>query len=425
VTASERSFRPSLNLFDAVSVGLGAIIGGGIFVVTGIVAGLAGPALVLSTAIAAVLALLTALSFVELAAWRPAEGSIHAYARLLLSPGAGFLAGWTWAISNIFSGAAVALGFSHYLTPFIRLPDVRLVAVLLCVALTALNYLGAKHSALVNNILVLFKLTTLAVFILAGLSHFEPRHFVPFFRPGLDVLHGAFFIFFAFSGFARVVVVAEEVRKPRTTVPRAIMLALGISTAVYILVGLVAIGLTGSTTLARSDSPLAAAMKATGHPLLVAIITAGGLVATASVLLTSILGVSRMTFAMARDGELPRRLSRLHPKFNTPSLSILLIGAATAAVTMLLPMSGAVAVSTFASLFCYALANASALRLPKAAALYPRAVAWVGLATCLAFLFLIPLKTTAAGMICLLSGVIVLGVERLAGRGIRKPSARL
>jgi APA family basic amino acid/polyamine antiporter len=247
LTSSNRVFKPSLNLLDATAVGLGAIIGGGIFVVTGIVAGLAGPALILSTVLAAAIALLTALSFVELAAWRPAEGSVHTYARLLLSPSVGFLAGWMWVVSNVFSGAAVALGFSHYLTALYPLADYRLIAALLCLAFTVLNYLGTKHSAVVNNILVLFKLLTLAVFILAGIPHFQPRHFVPFFRPGSDILHATFFIFFAFSGFARIVVLAEEVEKPKKTVPRSIMLALGISTAVYVLVGLVAIGLADSS----------------------------------------------------------------------------------------------------------------------------------------------------------------------------------
>lgn len=413
MTSPTRAFKPSLNLFDATAIGLGAIIGGGIFVVTGIVAGLAGPALVLSTLIAAGIASLTALSFVELTAWRPAEGSVHSYARVLLSPSAGFLAGWMWIVSNIFSGAAVALGFSHYLKALFALADVRLIAALLCLAFTVLNYLGAKHSAVVNNVLVLFKLSTLAVFILAGFLHFHPRNFIPFFKPEADILQGAFFIFFAFAGFARVVVMAEEVREPRKTVPRSIMFALGISTAVYVLVGLVALGLSKPEILAKTNSPLAEAIKTAGHPILVTIVSTGGLVATASVLLTSIMGVSRMVFSMAREKELPTALGRLHPKYNTPSASILAVGITMTAISIFLPMSGAVAISTFASLFCYALANASALKLKKDAVLYPKFLTGAGLVTCLALLFFVSFKTITAGLIALLFGALVLAARKM------------
>ena len=158
----------SIGLWSAVAINVGAIIGGGIFVVTGIVAGLAGSAVIISMIIAGIVAFLTALSFAELTAWKPIEGSVYAYGRELISPFAGFLAGWMWIIANTFTGAAVSIGFAFYLTAaFPGLPS-NFIAAGLCIAFTVLNLVGAKESTTVNNILVAVKLVILGFFVVFG-----------------------------------------------------------------------------------------------------------------------------------------------------------------------------------------------------------------------------------------------------------------
>jgi APA family basic amino acid/polyamine antiporter len=403
--------KPELSFWDATAIGLGAIIGGGIFVVTGVVAGVAGPALVLSILIAGLVSLLTAQSFVALTSWKIAEGSIYEFARELLSPFAGFLAGWMWIISNIFSGAAVSLAFADYFATLFPRVDARVVAVALALGFTGLNYFGIKHSAFFNNILVTLKIGVLLVFIGAGAVHLHPEHFRPFVPSTAGVFQGAFFIFFAFSGFGRVAVLAEQVHDARRNVPRAIMAALGISTLLYIVVGTVALGLARPNVLAKSSSPLAAAIGTIGHPALLLIIVFGGMVATASVLLTAILGVSHMGYAMARQGDLPRFLGRLQPKFNTPGISILAVGAAIILSTLFFNLTRVVSISTFAALFNYALVNASALRL--AGSLRRRKIVSVfGFVTCLGLLVFIQRNALTFGVISLALGIIIYGLKK-------------
>jgi APA family basic amino acid/polyamine antiporter len=403
---TENGLRQTLGLFDATAIGIGAIIGGGIFVVTGIVAGLAGPALVLSIVIATIVAMLTALSLVELTTWLPAEGSVYEYANRLVSPFAGFLAGWMWLVSNTFAGAAVSLGFAYYFTALFPSIPAKLIAAALCLVFTILNYVGARQSAIVNNMLVSAKVVILMIFVGAGLTHINSGNFVPFIPSQVGVLYGAYFIFFAYTGFARVAVVAEEVKDARHTVPRAMMLSLAISSVLYILVGAVAVGLAGASSLGRSSSPLVQAISTVGNPTLIYVISFGGMIATASVLLTAILGVSRVAFAMARRKDLPSALSKLHQTHNTPYVSILIAGGIMALLVLSVDLTAVVAVSTFAQLFYYGSANVSALRLKASARLYPRFLPAVGLGTCILLMVLVSLSAFAVGLVCLIVGTL-------------------
>jgi basic amino acid/polyamine antiporter, APA family len=218
------SLKPTLSLFDATAINVGAIVGAGIFVVTGIVAGLAGSAMLVSLVLAAVVSLFTALSFAELSANLPQEGGAYEFAYHLVSPFTGFIAGWMWVISNTFVGAAVALGFSSYLAAIIPRLPVQPVAIAITIALAFLNIIGTKSSATVNNILVVAKILILFFFIGLGSLRINYANLSPFdpFHPG--VLYGAYFVFFAFSGFARISLMSAEVKNPRKTVPRSIIL---------------------------------------------------------------------------------------------------------------------------------------------------------------------------------------------------------
>ena len=244
---------------------------------------------------------------------------------------------------------------------------VNVIAALICVAFTALNFVGIRQSALFNNVLVATKLVILGFFVVFGLMHVNTANFVPFAPFSSGVFYGAFFIFFAYGGFARVAVVAEEVKDAKRTVPRAVLLSLAISTVVYILVGIMAVGLAGSAELAKSNSPLTEAIGATGNSLAMQIVSFGGLVATASVLLTSVLGVSRMAYAMARRKDMPQALSRLHWKFGTPYYSIWIAGVVMALLVLFVDLTQVVAISTFAILFYYAIANTGGVQVENRA----------------------------------------------------------
>lgn len=401
--------KPSLGLFDATAISVGAIIGAGIFVVTGIAAGLAGSALIVSMLMAAIIALFTALSFAELTAWQPKEGSIYEYTYQLISPFTGFLVGWMWMLSNTFGGAAVSLGFAYYLAALFPILSANWIAAILCIAFTALNFFGIRQSAFLNNFLVMAKLLILAFFCIFGLAYIKSVNFTPFAPLQVGVLYGACYIFFAYGGFARVAVIAEEVKNAKRNVPRAILLSLVISTIVYIVVGFVAVGLIGAPELAKSNSPLTTAIDVTGNTAAAYVVSAGGLLATASVLLTSILGVSRMAYAMARRKDIPQALSKLHPKYNTPYYSIWIIGALMTLLVLFIDLTRVVAISTFALLFYYSFANVSALRLKVEKRLYPRFVPILGTITCLALLIFILFASPQAwivGVAALIVGAI-------------------
>jgi basic amino acid/polyamine antiporter, APA family len=410
----KRVLKRSIGLWSAVAINVGAIIGGGIFVVTGIVAGYAGSALIISMIIAGVIAFITAWNFATLTAWQPVEGGVYEYGRQLVSPCAGFLAGWMWLVANTFVGAAVSLGFAYYLTTaFPYLPS-GIVAAVLCLAFTGLNLVGAKESANVNNVLVSIKLVILGFFVFFGVFFVNTGNFTPFAPLSSGVLFGTFFIFFAYGGFARVSVIAEEIKDAKRNVPRALLLSLGISIVVYVLVGLIAVGLLGPKGLATSTSPLSAAIGVTSNSLAVQIVSIGGLVATASVLLTAILGVSRMAYSMARRKDLPHALARLHHRFLTPYYSILVTGVLMAGLVLFVDLKNVVAVSTFALLFNYCITNISAFKLKNDRKLQ-RFMPLLGLATCillLAFILFATPEAWLAGVVFLIAGTTYYYAQR-------------
>jgi APA family basic amino acid/polyamine antiporter len=233
------------------------------------------------------------------------------------------------------------------------------------------------------------KLLILAFFCIFGAFHINPINFTSFNPFQTGVFYGASYIFFAYGGFARVAVIAEEVEDAKRNVPRAMLLSLVISTIFYIFVGAVALGLVGEKSLANSKSPLKEAISITENPAAEYLVSLGGLLATASVLLTSILGVSRMAYAMARREDMPKALSKLHKKYATPYYSIWIIGALMTLLVLSTDLTSVVAISTFALLFYYALANLSALRLKTKDRKYPKVVPTIGTITCLTLLVFI------------------------------------
>ncbi len=395
-----------IGLFGATALGIGAIIGSGIFIVTGIVAGVAGPGMIFSLLIAGFIAIFSAMSVSELGAYLPEEGGTYAYAQKLISPFAGFIAGWIWIFSNIFVGAAVSLGFAHYFVTIFPAVPVKLIGTVICLLFIGLNYIGLKESILFNNLLVTLKILILLFFVAFGLGFLNPGNFTPFLPEGpVGVLSGAALIFFAYTGFARVTIMAEEVKNPEYTIPRSIYLALGISTILYLLVGIVAIGLSGAPALAQSGSPLADAIKHTGSSGAVLVISLGAMIATASVLLTTIMGISRIVFSMGRSQDLPSQLNRIHPRFRTPHYAIAVTGACMIATLLLADITLAVAVSTFAMLVYYLIANIAALKLPLEHRHYPPWIPALGAVSCIGLIAFLNLHSWIIGCIGMLIGI--------------------
>ncbi|MEN6395960.1 MAG: amino acid permease, partial [Methanoregula sp.] len=404
-------------LFGATALGIGAIIGSGIFIVTGIVAGVAGPAMIFSVIIAGVIAVFSAMSVAELGAYLPEEGGTYAYAQKLISPFAGFIAGWIWIFSNIFVGAAVSLGFAHYFVTLFPGIPVKSIALAICLIFIGINYIGLRESVLFNNILVTLKVLILLFFIVFGLGFFRPGNLTPFAPEGsMGILSGAALIFFAYTGFARVTIMAEEVKDPETTIPRSIYLALGISTVLYLFVSVIAIGLAGAPALAHSGSPLADAIGITGSSEAIFLVSTGAMIATASVLLNTVMGISRIVFSMARSQDLPKLFERIHPRFGTPHYAIAVTGAGMIAALLLADLTLVVAVGTFAMLIYYLIANVAALRLTKEHRRYPVLVPVIGAMSCIGLVAFLSRDSLVIGSIGLLIGILWFFLRRMISR---------
>jgi APA family basic amino acid/polyamine antiporter len=396
-----------IGLFGATALGIGAIIGSGIFIVTGIVAGISGPAMIISVLIAGIIAIFSAMSVAELSVYLPEEGGTYAFAQKLISPFAGFIAGWIWIFSNIFVGAAVSLGFAHYFVTLFPAVPVKGIAAIVCLIFIIINYIGLKESTLLNNTLVTLKVLILFFFVAFGLGFFSGSHVTPFAPTGISgILSGAALIFFAYTGFARVTIMAEEVQDPEKTIPQSIYLALAISTILYILVSVIAVGLIGASGLSQSGSPLADAIGVTGSPTAVLLISSGAMIATASVLLTTIMGISRILFAMSRKGDLPAFLNRIHPHFSTPHYAIWITGTFMIAAILLADLALVVTVSTFAMLIFYLLANIAAFKMPSENRRYHEIIPVIGAFSCIGLITFLDVNSWIIGIIGLTIGMV-------------------
>ena len=357
----------SLNLFDATALAIGAIVVTGIFVISGVAAGLAGPAVILSIIIAGIVSSFTAFSYAKLSSSFPKEGSIYAYAKRTISPFSGFITGWLWIFENIVAGATVSLGLAGYVVSL--LPQLSLIPIAISSVLivTFVNLIGIKQSSIFNALLVILKISALLLFIIIGFSHINLSLYQPFMPNGIEgVLNGAALIFFAYIGFGRPATAAEEIKNPRKTVPRSIILALALSTIIYILVGIVSVGLIPYQKLASSGSPIADAVEY-GIKIywLKLFVSFAAIAATLSVLLTTLIGVSRVSFAMARDEALPKFFSKIHEKFGTPYMAILITGVVTAVLPLFGSLKQTASVTNFGSLLVYAIVNLSFIMLLK------------------------------------------------------------
>ena len=405
-----KSLKRELGLWDAVAIGIAAMVGAGIFVVSGIGAKMAGAGVIFAFLIAGVVALLSALSSAELGAAIPREGGTYEYARRLVSHKIGFYTGWLFVSSKLLESATVALAFGAYASFFLN-ADAKMLAVLAVVASTAVNVWGIRASTEANKIMALIKLAVLAAFALFGASTVKTANFQPLAPSGVEgILAASAIVFFAYTGYARIATLGEEIKNPRKTIPKAILASMAITAFVYIAVISVAIGLVGAKAFAESASPIAAAASSLGLPWLVLLVGLGAAVATVSVLLGDLLASSRTAFAMARNGDLPAFLSQLKNK--NPENSVIAAGAAVLALTLAGSLLQIAAFTSLTILLYYAVTNWSALKLPAARRLFSKWVSRAGFACCVGLAVFLPLEQWAWTV-----GLLALGALYLALQG--------
>ncbi|MET8852359.1 APC family permease [Amycolatopsis sp. NPDC004625] len=392
-----------LGLADAVFLGLGSMIGAGVFAAFAPAARAAGAGLLIALVVAAVVAYCNAMSSARLAAIHPESGGTYVYGRERLGEFWGYLAGWGFVTGKTASCAAMTLTVVAYAAPGLGQPWRSVLAVAVVAALTAVNYFGVHRSALATRVIVsctLLVLTAAGVAMAAGPSGGGPLVAWP---GGGSVLEAAGLLFFAFAGYARLATLGEEVRDPARTIPRAIPLALGIALVVYAALAVLLLVRLGPAALAASPDPIAAAVPGWLAP----VVRVGAAVAALGSLLALILGVSRTTLAMSRDGHLPRFLAAVHPRYHVPHRAELAVGVVVAVLAASIDLRSAIGFSSFAVLTYYAIANAAALTLPG------KARAALGLAGCVVLAFSLPLPSVLAGCAALVLGASAYGVRRI------------
>lgn len=411
--------RREVGLGGAVFLGLGSIVGTGVFVSIGVAAEIAGPAVILATLLAAFVAACNGLSSAQLAASLPVSGGTYEYGHVYLRPAFGFAAGWMFVCAKSASAAAAALGFGGYLLHLAGGEGgggISLAGAIALALLTAVVLLGMRRSNVVNLAIVGVTLAALAAFLAAGapsaLGAWRANT-TPFFAGSgggaiRSLLHGTALMFVAYTGYGRIATLGEEVRDPERTIPRAMIVTLLVSMALYLGVALVGVGAVGAGAFGSSARTAVAPLEVTaerfGVPFVPGLLAVGAMTAMLGVLLNLILGLSRMVYAMGLRGDLPRAFGRVSKDGRSPWAATL----AASAVIGLFVAHGDIratwSFSAFTVLVYYAVTNASALRLPPEKRLYPRWLAWSGLASCLFLAFWVEPRVWGLGLLLLGAG---------------------
>jgi APA family basic amino acid/polyamine antiporter len=402
-----------LGTVDAVMIGLGSMIGAGVFAVFAPAAAAARAGLLVGLGIAAVVAFCNATASAQLAAQYPTSGGTYVYGRERLGPWWGFLAGWGFVIGKTASCAAMALTFAAYAVP----PAwQRPVAVAAVVALAAVNYRGVTRTARLTRIIVVIVLLALAVVVAAGLlgGQADPSRLTAGLvgEGGLyGLLQSAGLLFFAFAGYARIATMGEEVRDPQRTIPRAIVIALAGAVAVYVVVAITVLLALGPDRLAVSRAPLADVVAVSSWGWAVPVVAVGGAAAALGALLALISGVGRTALAMARQSDLPRWLGAVHPRFQVPHRAEIALAAIVCVLVLTVDVRAVIGFSSFGVLLYYLIANIAAFTQSAEQRRYPHWLQLLGAAGCLLLVATLPWTTIAAG-----AAVFAVGVGYRAAR---------
>jgi APA family basic amino acid/polyamine antiporter len=399
-----------LNTADAVVIGLGSMIGAGVFAAFGPAARAAGAGLLIGLALAAAIAYCNATASARLAAVYPTSGGTYIYGRERLGPWWGFIAGWGFVVGKTASCAAMALTVAAYAVPGIAMWAQRLVAVATVLSLTALNYRGITKTAMLARILLACTLIALtAVVVGIAVARPDPSHLIDAdawsSATVYGVLQSAGLLFFAFAGYARIATMGEEVRDPANTIPRAIRIALAIAVAIYLIVAVAALLAAGPDRLAHATAPLAEAVRAAGMPALVPVVTVGAALASMGALLALVAGLGRTVLAMARHRDLPGGLAAVHPRYHVPHHAEIAVGAVVCVLVATVDLREMIGFSSFGVLIYYAIANAAAYTLPASDGRRRRVLNVCGLTGCLLLVATLPWQSAVAGLIVFAVGI--------------------
>jgi APA family basic amino acid/polyamine antiporter len=370
-----RALRRGVGLLDLTALGIGAVIGTGIFVVIGEAIGMTGPSIVISFTLAGVTCIFSALSYAELASSIPVSGSAYTYAYATLGELAAWIIGWDLIIEYGISVAGIAIGWGQYFNELIdsafgwSLPnsiaqppgeggDVNVPAVFVVAVIVALLVYGVRETARSNTVMVAIKLLVLLIFVVFGVTAFHSGNLTPFTTHGTSgIVDAAAIIFFAYIGFDAISTASEEVENPQRNLPIAIIGSLLIVTVLYIVVSIVAVGALPANELASADAPLAAALdQGAGYGWGATIVSIGAVIAITSVVLTITYGLTRIVFSMSRDGLLPGFFSRLSER-RTPAASTLLLGTLIAILAAFVPLSSIIELVNIGTLFAFVVVN--------------------------------------------------------------------
>jgi APA family basic amino acid/polyamine antiporter len=423
-----KSLDRTVGVGGAMMLGLGSMVGTGVFVSIGIAAGVTGPSVILSIAIAALVATTNALSSAQLAAAHPVSGGTYEYGYRYLRPVLGFAAGWMFLVAKSASAATAALGLAGYISTATGLNSgiIQTVVPLAIVAfITAVAAAGLRRSTALNTVIVLVTVGSLATLIVATLPEADPAVFSPFFVPESGrgnlsaLLYAAALSFVAFTGYGRIATLGEEIKDPARNIPRAIAATVAVVFVLYTLVAWSAITVLGPQEYASAAIATRAPLEIAAGNLLGGpgqlILTVGAAVALLGVLLNLILGLSRVLLAMGRRRDMPAATARIVG--GTPRAAVLIMGVVVAMLTLVGNIRITWSFSAVTVLTYYALTNLSALRLPEEARRFPKWISVVGLTGCLSLAAFVEPRIVGVAGIVLAAGLIWhFGARRLASR---------
>lgn len=396
-----------LGTFDASLIGLGSMIGAGVFAAFTPAAAAAGSGLLIGLLVAAFVAFCNATSSAQLAAAYPASGGTYIYGRERLGPWSGFLAGWGFVIGKTASAAAMAMTFAAYAAPQ---GWERPVAIAAVVVLTAVNYHGVTRTAGLTRVLVIAVLAALAIALAAVWGGSGPD-FGSLVGDGLlahgwyGILQSAGLLFFAFAGYARIATMGEEVREPRRTIPRAISIALGITILIYAVIAFTLLVALGPDGVAATPTPLADAVSAGTLTWAAPVVRVGAAVASLGALLALIAGLGRTSLAMARERDLPYWLSAVHPRYKVPHRAEIAVAAVICVIIAVADLRGAIGFSSFGVLLYYLVANIAAYTQPAVDRRYPKFLQVAGAVACVVLVATLPPVSAWLGVLMFAAGI--------------------
>ncbi len=419
--SGHRILTRQVGVVGAVLLGLGSMVGTGIFVSTGIAAGVVGPAILLAIVVAALVAACNGLSSAQLAAAYPVAGGTYEYGYRCLNPAWGFTAGWMFLCAKSASAATAALGVAAAILQLIDAADAVWmvpVAAGAVIAITALVLTGVRRSNQVNAAIVLITLAALGSFVVSLCSQAVAaagENLTPFFfgdSPGQQLARFAeacALMFVAYTGYGRVATLGEEIREPQKNIPRAVIVTLATTMLLYLAVTFTAVAAIGAAEFAQAGgkpaAPLQVAAARSSQPWVPQVIAVGAITAMLGVLLNLVLGLSRIVLAMGRRGDLPELFASVSERGTSPTPAVVFVGILIAGLTLLGDIKMAWSFSAFTVLLYYAITNLAAIRMPKDLRRYPALIPWLGLLGCLSLAFWVEARIWLAGL-----GLVALGL---------------